>query len=302
MASLRTKVEQWKNRRTRSQDVPLCTKLQASSNQTRESRLAVTSTTTSDEIEPPAQKRPVSLATQPLDPNILPLPCSSSEAWRRALEIVENSEEWTRCCRIVREKTGTQLPTALDQGEPMEDILQHIIQLVESKKLSKSTRHQGILDKTLSVLQNVKDVGSGLAGLNPYASVGWGLVSYVVTMVSAGRAIQQECFEEFPRVLALIIRYQTYEQIYTQSGSVQALKQDFEITLRDLYVSILNYQVAVVDALFSPMTKVKTAATGEANSAYRAASEDLRRKQEAWDSLRPQVEREVNDAQFRKGS
>ena len=301
MASLRARYEHWKTRRSPSPASTTQFINQKSLNQcTPVPHHASSQTLPTKELCEPSYRTSTRHDSQSNAPDHEGW---SVELWRQALEAVKSNPDWEECCKIVKRETGAQLNQLDGRGDPLQQIAEislHANQFAERKAQATNKRLQAALDGTIHTLQVVKDLGAAAVAFNPYAALGWNVIQFIISVATTNHAVQTEACESLSQVVQWTARYQTWIGVYSDTGTIQILKPQYEETLIDIFTAIITYEVAVVITLRSKMTRIKTAFSGEASSRTRQALADLTLKQEQWRDLEPAVAREISNSQFKE--
>jgi hypothetical protein len=197
------------------------------------------------------------MASLPLRPANQPATISSIPLWEQAFTKVQSSDRWA-----LFEKTlaGRPVAAAGPSNRDYDDLVSVLKDIQTQADKTQSGRLQklkAVSLKVVEVLQVLKDVGSAAANLNPYASLAWSCVQFMLQAATTNHEMKQLCLEELPRISSLAARYQTVEQIYEISSSAIKSKAHNEAALLKLYESIMLYQVVMVVYIGSKMEKFK---------------------------------------------
>jgi hypothetical protein len=197
------------------------------------------------------------MASIPLRPANQPATISSIPLWDQAFKNVQSSDRWS-----LFEKILARRPVAA--GEPFHRDYEDLVSVLKDIQTQTDKSQSGRLQKlkavslqVVEVLQVLKDVGSAAANLNPYASLAWSCVQFMLQAATTNHETKQLCLEELPRISSLAARYQTVEQIYEISSPGIKSKAHYEAALLKLYESIMTYQVVMVVYIGSKMEKLK---------------------------------------------
>jgi hypothetical protein len=193
----------------------------------------------------------------PLRPVNQPAAISSIPLWDQAFKNVQSSDRWS-----LFEKILARRPVAA--GEPFHRDYDDLVKVLKDIQTQADKSQSGRLQKlkavslkVAEVLQVLKDVGSAAANLNPYASLAWSCVQFMLQAATTNHEVKQLCLEELPRISSLAACYQTVEQIYEISSPAIKSKAHYEAALLKLYESIMLYQVVMVVYIGSKMEKLK---------------------------------------------
>ena len=233
-----------------------------------------------------------------------PTTVSSSTIWSRAVDEVQQTAVWSKYCEIVGRKQLFSIPatppkdTSSMSAEQTPEISRLVLQLEDEKKRTQNQSFRSPIDQTLSCVIAVKDAGSALAALNPYASLGWSVLQFMLSAATTSHAIRKACYETLPQVLEWTTRYQVYEQIYSRGDNIKLTKRELETSLQSLYSALLNYQIVCVVTIHSKMSKLSSVLQSKDENPIQQALGDLKQKESQWRKLQPVIDREINDAQF----
>ena len=235
-----------------------------------------------------------------------PTTVSSSTIWTRAVDEVQQTAVWSKYCEIVGREQLFRVPATLPKdtssisAEQTPEISQLVLQLKDEKKRTENQSFRSFIDKTLSCVIAVKDVGSAVAALNPYASLGWSVLQFMLSAATASHAVRKQCYETLPQILEWITRYQVFEQIYSTGDNIEIMRPGFEDSLQSLYVALLNYQMVCVVSIHSKMSKLASTLQSKDENATQQALDELEQKESQWAKLRPVIDREINNAQYQR--
>ena len=235
-----------------------------------------------------------------------PTTVSSSTIWSRAVDEVQQTAVWSKYCEIVGRKQLFSIPatppkdTSSMSAEQTPEISRLVLQLEDEKKRTQNQSFRSFIHKTLSCVIAVKDIGSAVAALNPYASLGWSVLQFVLSAATTSHAVRRNCYETLPQVLEWTTRYQVFEQIYSIGDIIEIMRPGFEDSLQSLYAALLNYQMVCVVSIHSMMSKLASTLQSKDENATQQALEELEQKELQWAKLQPVVDREINNAQYQR--
>ena len=175
-------------------------------------------TRTVSEVSTPSSRISAGPKAAAQSPKGSPASVASSTIWSRAFQEVEQSEIWSKYCTIVGRN---QLWNSADpdQGnqqisaQQISEISLIVTKLQEDKKITQNQSLRSFVDKSVAFVIAIKDAGSAIAALNPYASLGWSVLQFLLSAATASHAVRKECYETLPRVLDWTTRYQMFEQV-----------------------------------------------------------------------------------------
>ena len=217
----------------------------------------------------------------------------SSTLWDEAFDQIQTSKRWSLFLKITERKDVQKAndPDAITQ------ILQYVQKHAETARNGRLRLLRKSCSKLLDVLNQLKDVGTAAAALNPYASIAWSGVSFLLQAAVNNRDVEQLCWDELPRICSLVSRYQTFEEVYEAeqaSTKAQTLLRD---ALVKLYVGILEYQIEVVVFAGSKMEKFKTIFKDSSQSVVQQALQTIEGAQ-----LQVRELQSVVDGEFSRGN
>ena len=190
-----------------------------------------------------------------------PTSTKSTLIWARALHQIEQTELWSKYNLIVERN---QLhPNSSAQGDTIRLVSAHQVQeisqlttdLRDDRTETRNGPLRAFIEKTLSVVIAIKDAGSAVAALDPYASLAWTVVQFLVSAATTTYTVRTECYETLPRILEWVRRYQAFEEIYTSNGSDGPIMTELEETLERLYVSLPKYELICAVSVHSKMAR-----------------------------------------------
>lgn len=186
------------------------------------------------------------------------------EAFRR---IPKDTKQWKRFCKIVADQEipgfalsngTTSSVRALDPGsisaKDMSPIVQNLQSIVEREDI-KPVRH--FCSKAIDLLSSINDAASALAGLNPYAAAGWGIVAFLVAGAKRHATVKDFCWQRIPILASIVYRYQTYHDVYLDDDALPTSNEHLRATMVELFTQIFQFQIACVIAVKSRTERLK---------------------------------------------
>ena len=222
-----------------------------------------------------------------------PKTISSSDLWLRAIATAQGSERWAKFCELV-----PNAKTATDR-EGLLNIMNQVHNDAATLGDSKIERVRNLGAKVAQVVTAIKDVGAAVTALNPYASLAWSGVQFLLGAALANHEAKQLCKDTLPRLVCLISRYQTFEEVYKiDSAAADKSMGQLEDQIVEFYALLLQCLMVTVLYTNSKWKKVVMAVRGVANNALQAMLNDLRQTESEIDRLRAIVDREMASSSF----
>ncbi|KAL9073304.1 MAG: hypothetical protein Q9157_004781 [Trypethelium eluteriae] len=248
----------------------------------------------------------------------------SSVLWKRAMERIKETEDWKKYCVVVRKQHLT-LSSAVSEDEPQQDSKDTSKDNVEEMILSSSADVlntmtavkdqvqnsewsfqlgerriivRNVYNEVIDVFAAIKDPGTSLARLNPYASIGWSSLQYVVQRLQTAREVRDMCWEVLPRATFLISRYQTMNELYTSNEDVHKSSDMLEQALTELYEQIMSYQITMIIYLNDRMERFRASFSDASNSKLSKIWEEIKDKEASLSGLQSLADREINNEKF----
>ena len=164
----------------------------------------------SDKEAVPNISAPSSLITDPLDRATAsswgsPADVVSSAIWSRAVQEVEQTAIWSKYCEIIRREQLSSISVNPNQhmqqvsAQQISEISQLVTKLHVDKRNTQNQSLRSFIEKSMAFVVAIKDAGSAVAALNPYASLGWSVLQLLLSAATASHAVQTECYEALPQ-------------------------------------------------------------------------------------------------------
>jgi hypothetical protein len=220
----------------------------------------------------------------------------SSPLWDEAFTEIQNSTRWSLFLNITERKHIENV----NDPEAIAQILQDVQRQAEASRNGRFRLLRKSCSGLLDVLKQIKDVGAAAAALNPYASLAWTGVSFLIQAAVNNRDVEQLCWDELPRIVALVSRHQTVEDLYEAEQASTEAQKLLRDALIKLYTAILEYQIEAVTFAGSKMEKFKTIFKDVSQSAVKQASETIENRQRDVIEVQSVVDREVSNGQFKE--
>jgi hypothetical protein len=233
----------------------------------------------------------------PVPPDMSSQVIQSSQLWDEAYDRLQKWDRWTRFLAIMEKK---QNAVKVTDAAAVSQILENVKQQADAAKNGRSRLLRQTCSKVIDVLHKVKDVGTAVAALNPYASLGWSLVSFLLQGAVNNRDIEQLCWDELPRIVSLITQHQTVEALYEPQKAASTAHQQFKESLVGLYTNVLKYQVEVVIYAASKMEKLKALFQASDDSVVKQSLNAIEEQQKRVRDIQVTVDRQVTDGQFKQ--
>jgi hypothetical protein len=228
-------------------------------------------------------------------PHISPTTLSSSELWGRAMEQVRGTDDWKLFCKLIPTTTAVHTP------EDIALIVADSRDKAEKLKNGRTDLVQNVCTQIFSIMTKVKDLGAAAAALNPYASVAWSGVQFLLAAALADHEAKQLCWENLPRITYLISRYQTFEEVYSlEHTKAMTSVRLLEDALVKLYILLLRYQMAIIIYCGSRWQRFKTAFNGVAAGAVQQTLAEIRSQESEIAETRIIIDREATNSSFQK--
>lgn len=188
---------------------------------------------------------------------------SSSTIWDTALVKVQNGEYWPKYSALLQQHA--LLPkSGFRQGS--NDLKDSIFAITNDLKHSQQPSGVGSsakVDKVVNAVLKFKAYGDALAGLHPYAQLGWSITTSMAAALQSHQDIRALCLANLPRICELGRRYVFCESIDTTALTATDQVEEAMIAL---YHSILEYQLVMVITLYSRLHRVSEAFGDKADS------------------------------------
>jgi len=166
----------------------------------------------------------------------------SSTLWDEAFTEIQNLERWSLFLEITEKKHIKNV----NDPEVIAQILQDVQKQAEASRNGRFRLLRKSCSGLLDVLKQIKDVGAAAAALNPYASLAWTGVSFLIQAAVNNRDVEQLCWDELPRIVILVSRHQTVEDLYEAEQASTEAQKLLRDALIKLYTAMLEYQIEVV--------------------------------------------------------
>lgn len=185
---------------------------------------------------------------------------STSEIWGKAIKQVQSSDPWKGFCSALK-LDPLQAATDVDTPGKLAKLVADVQECASKAQATlpagrKTIALREVFEKVTSSLLAIKDFGTAAATFNPYASLAWSGVLFFIQAAHNSYEIRRECWENLPKMIDLVVKYQTFENVYSLSDLTLS-KDVIEGALLKLYVSILQFQVAVVNYSKSRRQQIK---------------------------------------------
>ena len=231
----------------------------------------------------------------------------STPLWTKAFEQVCKTEDWQKYCEIVgQEPSASHLNPATSASASPNDILEIVATVKDKIEESQTSFKLGgrtivvrnVCDSIIGTLSAVKDAGASLAGLNPYASMAWSGLQFVVQTIATAKEVRNMCWEVLPRATYLISRYQTLELLYVSDDGLQQSRSLLEQAQIELFVLILEYQMTVVIFLNTRLQRIKTSFGKASESKLSTIWVSIKDKEASLSGLQALADREIDNKKF----
>ena len=219
---------------------------------------------------------------------------NGSALWDQAYIEIQKSDHWLVFHEIIERKR-------IDKVTDPEAVAQTVREVQKHAAASRNGRLRMVRDscsKILDVLNHVKAVGDAVASLNPYSSLAWSIVSFLIEASVRSREVESICWDELPQIVSLISRYQTVQDLYHAETSSTKAQKRLQDALIQLYTGILEYQITAVITTGSKMERLKNMFRDVPESTIKQAADAITDKQKHVMELRSDVDREISDGQF----
>lgn len=238
-----------------------------------------------------------------------PSTISSKTLWEKAVENVRATKAWQDYCKALRKK-NIQVPGETSAGsiadaKTLSEITKTAQQIQDIKAKwsldigGRTVEVRDLCDKVLNGLKAIKDLGTAATSLNPYASTAWGIVQFLISGPINHRETSKLCWEELPRILGLISRYQTFEAIYEQQD-ISKSKDLLEISLIELYTSLLKYQITIVIFTLSRSRVLKGYTKRKSDSEVQSILDDIEKQEATIGKIERDIDREIETGNWKR--
>ena len=213
---------------------------------------------------------------------------------------VKSLERWGLYRSILTSKASSHnISIGTDHGQLLQ-LLEDIQAKAESSQRGRFRALKDVSLKIIQLLSTVKDAGGAVAALNPYASLAWSSIQFLLQAATTNHEIEQLCWTELPRLTSLISRYQTIEEVYILPSGSRKSQRFLEDALVGLYESLLLYQVEAVIFAGSRMERFKAAFKGVEDSTLQHTLDTIRDQEAGVAMNLAVVGREIDSGHFQR--
>ena len=237
---------------------------------------------------------------------------TTTRLWQEAMDRINRTEDWQRFSDLLdNQQKGPQSasrPLSSSVTSSPSDVL-NIVEAVTAEIQqhqvsfqlgSRTIVVQKVCGQVIGALVAIEDVGGTIASTNPYASLAWSSLQFVLQLAATAKEVREMCWEVVPRVIYLISRYQTLEELYIDDDRIHKTKNMLEEALTELYTLILSYQVSMVIYLSSRWKRIKTSFGKASDSQLQTIWMQIKSKEESLPGLQTLADREIGNETFQQ--
>ncbi|MCJ1378758.1 hypothetical protein MMC17_001857 [Xylographa soralifera] len=222
-----------------------------------------------------------------------------TEDWQTFSDLLNNQQKSPQSASQPLSSSAASCPS--DVLNIVEAVSAEIQQQQVSFQLgSRTVVVQKVCGQVRGALITIKDVGGTIASTNPFASLAWSSLQFVLQLAATAKEVRDMCWEVVPRVVYLISRYQTLEELYIDDDRIQKSKTMLGEAVTELYTLILSYQVSMVTYLSSRWKRIKTSVGKASDSQLQTIWMQIKSKEESLPGLQTLADREIGNETFRQ--
>ena len=236
----------------------------------------------------------------------------TTRLWQEAINSVKETEDWQKFIDLLNNhEKSPQSASQILSSSPVSslsdvlDIVEAVAAEIEQHQVSFKLGRRTIVvrkicGQVIDALIAVKGAGGTIASTNPYASFAWSSLQFVLQLAATAKEVREMCWEVVPRVVYLISRYQTLEELYVNDDRVYKSRNMLEKALTELYTLILSYQVSMVIYLCSRWKRIKTSFGNTSDSQLQTIWMQIKAKEDSLPGLQTLADREIDNEAFRQ--
>ena len=237
---------------------------------------------------------------------------TTTRLWQEAMDRIKETDDWQEFSDLLNDQQksprSASQPLSSSSASSPSDVL-NMVEVVAAEIQQHQASFQlgsrtmvvrKICGQVIGALVAMKNAGNTIASTNPYASLAWSSLQFVLQLAATAKEVHEMCWEVVPRVVYLISRYQTLEELYIDDDGIHKTKNMLEKALTELYTLILSYQVSMVTCLGSRRKRIKTSFGKASDSQLQTIWMQIKSKEESIPGLQTLADREIGNETFRQ--